>query len=141
MIAVIRIRGQVGLNSDVDETLKRLKIHRKYATTVFVNPTEVDKGMINKVKDFVAFGKINEETFKKLVETRGQLIDKTKKTDLKKVAEDLLKGKSYSEVNLKPFFRLHPPRKGIDTKKHFGVGKGVLGNNKDKINNLIERML
>ena len=47
----------------------------------------------------------------------------------------------YEEVNVKPFFRLHPPRKGIESKKHFGVGKGVLGNHKDKINKLIERML
>ena len=39
------------------------------------------------------------------------------------------------------FFRLHPPRKGIDSKKGFGVGKGVLGNHGDKINELIGRML
>ncbi len=25
---------------------------------------------------------------------------------------------------------MHPPRGGIDAKKHFGVKKGVLGNNK-----------
>jgi len=36
---------------------------------------------------------------------------------------------------------IHPPRKGIESKKHFGVGKGVLGNNKKEINKLIERML
>jgi len=36
---------------------------------------------------------------------------------------------------------LHPPRKGIESKKHFGVGKGVLGDNKEKINELLERML
>ena len=64
-----------------------------------------------------------------------------KKIDAKKIIEELEKGKKYEEVNVKPFFRLHPPRKGIESKKHFGVGKGVLGNHKDKINKLIERML
>jgi large subunit ribosomal protein L30 len=44
-------------------------------------------------------------------------------------------------LNIKPFFRLHPPRGGIDSAKHFGIKKGVLGNNKESINKLIERML
>ena len=71
--------------------------------------------MINKVRDFVAFGEIDNETHKKLLEKR-----KTK---------------------IENFFRLHPPRGGIESKKHFGVGKGVLGDNKNKINELIGRML
>ncbi len=41
----------------------------------------------------------------------------------------------------KNFFRLHPPRRGIESKKHFGVGKGVLGDNGEKINELLVRML
>ena len=47
--------------------------------------------------------------------------------------------KSYWALDLKPFFRLHPPRGGIKSKIHFP--KGVLGNNKEKINDLVERML
>ena len=77
--------------------------------------------------------------FEKLIEKRGQLINKSKKIDSKNVVEELEKGKKYEELNLKPFFRLHPPRKGIKSKFHFP--KGVLGNNKDKINELMERML
>ena len=117
-IAVIRIHGQVGLNKKIKETLHRLRIRRKYSCVV-LEPTKENLGMIKKVQDFVAFGEIDEETYKELIEKRGKKID----------------GK------LKPFFRLHPPRKGIDAKKHFGVKKGVLGNNKDKINDLIKRML
>ncbi len=141
MMCVIRIRGQVGLRKDIKETLHRLRLRRKYACIVLPNPTKEQLGMIKKLKDFVAFGKINKETFVKLLEARGQPIDKSKKIDAKKVAEELEKGKKYEELNLKPFFRLHPPRGGIDSKKHFGVGKGVLGDNKEKINDLIERML
>lgn len=120
MIAVIRIRGQVGLNKEVKETLYRLRLRRKYACVVLKKPTKEQLGMINAVQNFVAFGEINEETYKELVKERG---------------------KKDKDGSLKPFFRLHPPRKGIDAKKHFGVNKGVLGNNKEKINDLIGRML
>ncbi len=115
MIAVIRIKGQVGLKKEVVETLSRLRLRKKFTCVVIENPTKEQLGMINKLRDFVAFGEIDEKTYKELVEKR-----KTK---------------------IKNFFRLHPPRKGIDSKKHFGVGKGVLGNNKEKINDLVRRML
>jgi len=141
MICVIRISGQVGLNKDVIETLNRLRLRRKYVCVVLAKPTKEQLGMIKKIKDFVAFGEINKETFEKLIEQRGQLVNKKKKVDAKKVIEELEKGKKYLDLNLKPFFRLHPPRGGIESKKHFGVGKGVLGNHKDQINKLLERML
>ena len=115
MIVVIRISGQVGLRKDIVETLNRLRLRKKYSCVVLENPAKEQLGMVRKVKDFVAFGELDEDTYKKLVEARGK--------------------------KSKTFFRLHPPRKGIESKKHFGVGKGVLGNNKKKINELIRRML
>ncbi len=140
MIAVIRIHGQVKLKKPIVETLNRLRIRKKYSCVV-LKPTKEKLGMIKKLKDFVAFGNINKKTFEELIEKRAQKIDKTKEIDAKKIIEELEKGKNYEELNLKPFFRLHPPRKGIDSKKHFGVQKGVLGDNKEKINDLIARML
>jgi len=119
MICIIRIKGQVGLKKEIIETLNRLKLRKKFSCVV-IEPTKEQMGMIKKVKDFVAFGEINDETYKKLVEIRG---------------------KKDTEGKLKPFFRLHPPRGGIDMKKHFGVNKGVLGNHKEKINDLVLRML
>jgi len=115
MIAIIRIRGQVGLNSEIVNTFYRLRLRKKYTCVVIEKPTKEQLGMMEKVKNFVAYGEIDEETYKKLVEARG--------------------GK------IKNFFRLHPPRRGIDSKKHFGVAKGVLGNNGKEINKLIGRML
>lgn len=118
-LAVIRIKGQVGLKKEIIETLDRLRLRKKYVCVVFEKPTEVELGMIKKVRDFVSFGEIDDATYKELVEKRGK-----------------------KDVNgkLKPFFRLHPARGGMETKKHFGVGKGVLGENK-KMNELIRRML
>ncbi len=120
MIAVIRITGQINLNAEVKETLSRLRLRKKYVCVVLEKPTEAQIGMIKKVRDFVAYGEINKETYEELKKKRGR---------------------KDTEGKLKPFFRLHPPRKGIDSKKHFGVQKGVLGDNKDKINDLILRML
>lgn len=119
MIAVIRIKGQININREIKETLDRLRLRKKYVCVVFEKPTKEQLGMIKKVKDFVAYGEIDDATYKELQEKRGR---------------------KDAEGNLKPFFRLHPPRGGIESKKHFGVGKGVLGNNK-KINDLIRRML
>lgn len=138
MICVIRIHGMVGLNKEINETLNRLRLKRKYSCIV-LNPTKEQLGMIKKSRDVVAFGEINKETFEKLIKKRGQLLNKSKKIDAKKVVEKLEKGARYEELNLKPFFRLHPPRKGIKSKVHFP--KGVLGDNKEKINELIKRML
>ena len=140
MICIIRIKGRVGINEKVNETLDRLRLKRKYACVVVQEKKEI-MGMVKKVKDFVAFGKISGEVLEKLIEKRGKPLDKGKKINPKAAAEILENGKSPEEVNLKPFFRLHPPRKGIESKKHFGVGKGVLGNHGDKINELILRML
>lgn len=120
MITAIRIRGDVGLKKDVRETLNRLRLRRKYICIVLEKPTKEQLGMIHRLKDFVAYGEIDESMYKKLVDARG--------------IKD-------SKGNLKPFFRMHPPRGGIESKKHFGVNKGVLGNHGDKINELMERML
>ncbi len=124
-IAIIRIRGNVGLNQGIKETLKRLKLHKKNYCTVIENNVN-NSGMIKKVKDYVTYGFINEETSKLLKEKRGE---KTKTKDGKAVD--------------KKFFRLHPPRKGFERKGikvSFGLG-GALGNRKEKINDLIKRML
>ena len=138
MICVIRIKGKVGIKKDINETLNRLRLRKKYSCIV-LNPKKEQLGMIKKVKDFVAFGEINDMAFEKLITLRGKVIDKSKKIDVKKSIEEIKKGKKYEELNLKPFFRLHSPRKGINTKLHFP--KGVLGDHKNKINDLVKRML
>jgi ribosomal protein L30/L7E len=134
MIVVIRIAGMVKIKGDVAETLHRLRLRRKYACVLIDENDKTRMGMLKSVRDFVAYGPITEEMKKKLVESRGKPLDKTEKVDLEKA-----KKLDYKGANMKPFFRLHPPRKGINSKIHFP--KGVLGNHKDKINELLERML
>ncbi len=141
MIAIIRISGKVEISEKIENTLFRLRLRRKYACIVEREIPELI-GMIKKVRNFVAYGKINKETLIKLIKKRGQLIDKKKKIDADKIAEEFAESKiakKWQNFNLKPFFRLHPPRGGIKSKLHFP--RGVLGDHQEKINNLIERML
>ena len=139
LLAVIRISGMVKVNKDIENTLDRLRLRRKYAC-VLVNGNEKSiKGLLKKVRFYVAYGLIDKETLVELVKERGQLIDKSEKIDTDKVVNGLIGGEKLSDLGLKPFFRLHPPRKGIKAKLHYP--KGVLGDHKDKIKDLIERML
>ena len=137
MICIIRIRGDVKIDGDIKETFDRMRLRKKYSCIV-INPNKEQLGMIKKLEDFTAFGEIREDVFEKLIDARGQKL-KGKKVDSKTAVSGLEKGKGYEELGLKPFFRLHPPRGGIKSKVHFP--RGVLGNNGEKINDLILRML
>jgi len=122
-IAVILIRGLVGTRTEIRDTLKMLNLHRKHACTIISN-SPARMGMIEKVKDFVTYGEIDDDTLKLLIEKRAQKDPK-------------------DEKKIKPFFRLSPPiggfeRKGI--KKHYTIG-GVLGYRGENINDLIKRMI
>ena len=124
-IAIVRVRGDVNLKKTLKDTLKMLKLYRKnYCVIYDAKPSIL--GMVNKVKDYVTWGEIDQETLNLLIEKRGE---KTKNK----------KGKEL----LKPFFRLAPPRKGFGRK---GIKlpfhlSGALGNRKEKINDLIKRMI
>ena len=135
---VIRISGMVNVPKKVQETLFRIGLRRKYAAIVMTANVE-NKKLINKIRNYVAYGNVKEDVLEKIILIRGQSKEK-KKIDAKKVVKELGK-KGLVKQGLKPFFRLHPPRGGIESKKHFGVSKGVLGDNKEKINDLVLRML
>lgn len=138
MIIVIRISGMVDVPENVSYLLDSIRLRRKYSA-ILIHETPENMKMLNLIRSFVAFGKITNENLVKLISLRGERSD-GKKIDAESVTKNLDK-KSLHEQGLKPFFRLHPPRKGIESKKHFGIGKGVLGDNKEHINLLLERML
>jgi large subunit ribosomal protein L30 len=117
MIIAIRISGQVNISEKIKEALFRLRLRKKYSA-VILEETPENKKILQNLRNFISYGQIDDETFSILVEKRG-------------------KGKKREEIKV---FHLHPPRKGIESKKHFGVGKGVLGENK-KINELLGRMM
>tara|TARA_Y100000310_G_scaffold303027_1_gene340967 strand:- start:111 stop:527 length:417 start_codon:yes stop_codon:yes gene_type:complete len=138
MLLVVRIAGQVDLTRKVKETLDRLRVRRKYAATLLANTPE-NQRLLKRVRNFVAYGTADGALVKELIEKRGQALPG------KKVSADAAKEiekKGFEGVGLKPFFRLHPPRGGVDTKLHFGVSKkAVLGDHGEKIGELVGRML
>jgi len=138
MILVIRISGMIGIPTAVRKTLYRIGLRRKYSAILLESNNENNK-LLKRIRDYVSYGEIEKNMLERLIELRGESLEK-KKIDSKKVASGVSE-KGLKNLGLKPFFRLHPPRKGIESKKHFGVGKGVLGDNKKKINKLLERML
>ncbi len=140
MLAVIRISGKVKMNKKLEETMNRLRLRKKYSCVLLSERPEI-MGMVKDLRNFVAYGEIEEKTLLELVKARGKTFGKRneKIANPEKITKDLLAGKSMAELGMKPWFGLHPARGGIDTKSHYP--KGVLGNNKQDINKLIERML
>lgn len=137
MILIIRISGLVEVNQDINETLDRLRLRRKYSAVLVKNTKEM-QSILQKIRNFVAYGEVSKEDILALIEKRGQPIKG--KINLADVATNIDK-KSLTDLGLKEFFRLHPPRGGIDSKLHFGVKHGVLGDNGKDISKLLRRML
>ena len=139
MISIIRIKGQVKIRGEVKETLFRMGLRKKFSCVLIDEKNKVQIGMLNKIRDFVAFGEIDKPTLIRLIEKRAQPLE-NKKINAEKTASEILAGKKLKDLGIKPYFRLHPPRGGLkSSKKKFP--KGILGNHKQEINKLIERML
>ena len=127
----------------MDQQLVRLRLGKKFTLSIIDENKPEIKGMLVRVKDFVAFGKIDEKTLIELLKHRGKKIGNVKakisEAEAIKVAKEIMNGKSLEEFGIKPWIGLHPARGGIETKLHYP--RGVLGDHKEKINELIKRML
>jgi large subunit ribosomal protein L30 len=150
-IVAIRVRGTVGVRREIADTLRMLSLTRRNHA-VIVDDRDTYRGMLKKAKDYLTYGEISEETLQRLLLERGRLpgdkrIDekyiksKTDKT-LKKFMKSFLTGETdLGQLGIKPVFRLHPPRKGLEeVNKPFGRG-GALGYRGTRINELLEKMI
>jgi len=152
MYAVVRVRGQVNVRYTIEDTMKMLRLH-KVNHCVFVPENPHYKGMVQKVKDYVAYGKIDAKILAEVLENRGRLEGDTRLTEeyirentdydsIQAFAEAVVEGKaSLKDVpKLKPVFRLHPARKGHAGIKRTVQQGGVLGNHDEDINVLLHKM-
>ncbi len=156
LYAIIRLRGKAGIDQEVEDTLRMLRLTRKHCCVIYPATREIE-GMLMKVKDWVTWGEIDFETLIELLKNRGRIQGgKPLSNDyLKKVlgiesielfAKELMEGKmlihKLDEYGIKPVFRLHPPRKGFkgSIKKPYKDG-GELGYRGKDINDLIKRMI
>ena len=152
MYAIIRLRGSVNTKPEIKDTLKMLRLNQ-INHCVVVPDTPNYKGMIQKVKDYVAFGPINAETLALILENRGRIVGGERLTDeyvaknsgfkgIKEFADAITEGKAAIAdlPGLNPVFRMHPPRKGhAGLKRTFQQG-GALGNYGEEISRLVEKM-
>ncbi|MFA5930967.1 MAG: uL30 family ribosomal protein [archaeon] len=142
MYAVIRIRGTVNIAPKISTTLELLGLKRVSNLSVW-QEDEQTKRMIMMVQDYVAFGNISDEVLKELITKKATPIEEGTKIDAKKVVEELKKGKTMNQVGIVNCFRMSPPRKGYERKGikvPFVLG-GASGNRKEKISDLIVRMM
>ena len=113
--------------------------------------------MLHKAKDYVTWGEVTDETvLAKMIKFRGRLVgdkpidDAAIKEKRIEVHLDHIARQSRQEgrdhvasdlKDIKPLFRLSPPKKGYEgSKRSYKVG-GALGYRGKTINELIERML
>jgi len=139
MFVAVKLRSGIDMKSDIADTLKMLRLHRKNHCVILKDSPSI-RGMLQKVKDYITWGEISDEVLAKLVEKRGR---KTGNLRLSKEESESVVNEiktSGKPSSIKPVFRLSPPSKGFKSiKQHYP--KGDLGYRKDKINDLLKRMI
>lgn len=115
MIAAIKVRGEIDAGRKVSKTFETLSLEKKHQL-VLVEDNDSMRGMLNKVKDYIAYGDISDETLEALEEETGR---------------DLEAGDTVS---------LTPPSGGFrSTKENFEAG-GSLGDHKN-LDELVKNMM
>ncbi len=106
---------------------------------------------------WTTYGEIDRDTLVELLRKRGRITGDKPLTDewvkenlglngIEELADKLISGELHyhklEEKGVKPFFRLHPPRKGFkkSIKRHYH-DNGELGYRSKDINNLVKRMM
>lgn len=120
-LAAILIRNTTSASPEARKTLKLLGLLKKF-TCVVVQNNVMNRGMLEKIKDYTTYGEVDESTTKMLEEKRGK------------------KGR---EGKPRKDFHLHPPRGGFERKgiKRSHYQGGALGYRGAKINDLIKKMV
>jgi large subunit ribosomal protein L30 len=153
VFAAIRIRGGINLKPNIKQTLQLLRLTRANHC-VLIEENNINKGMLQVAKDYITWGEINKDVLSKLIILRGKLEGDKNITDdfinsatsyknLEKISQAILDNEfKYKEIsNVKPIFRLNPPKKGYLSIKRSYVNKGSLGYRGKDINKLLERMI
>jgi len=138
-IAVIRLKGSFSIGPDIKKTLTSFKLDRLYSCTLVVD-NESTRGMLQTVKDFVAYGPVENDTISLLLLKRGKKGGKKlSQAEADKLAIEISSsGKKLSDHGVSPVFFLSPPQGGFGSRKTH-VPFGPVGKN-PQIAELISRM-
>ncbi len=150
-LLVVNLRGLVNTRAPVRTTLDQLRVGRRFNATI-VPDDNVHRGMLNLAKEHVAWCKLDAEIAEKLLKARSEKSTGTRVSEAElgkdhssfgEIAKGLengsLKLKSIAEI--RPFFRLSPPRGGFkrSIRRQYRDG-GILGPNED-LPKIVEKML
>ena len=152
-LAVIRLRGPVGIGVEREYTFKLMHLARKHHA-ILVEGTPSNVGSIQKIKDYATWGEVSIDAVSSLLAKRGRLEGGVKLTE--EYVQEPLGYSSIAELSksiydlrvrmtdlprVKPIFRLHPPRKGFHGSIKKPYPKGALGYRGEAINTLIAKMV
>jgi large subunit ribosomal protein L30 len=130
-----------------------MHLTRKHHLTL-IRGTPSNRGAIQKIKDYTTWGEVSQEIILQLLQKRGRLkgnqrlsnnnIKETLGYDsVEGLAKVLYTGKVdlWSIPNIKPIFRLKPPKGGYRGSIKKPLPKGELGYRREKINDLLKKMI
>lgn len=151
--AAVRVRGTVNVKPDIKRTLQLLNLTRTNHCVILEEKPSI-KGMLQVAKDYITWGEIEKDLLSKLITSRGKREGDKELTDdyiksatsydsVDKLSQAIIDNKfKYKEIpNVKPIFRLNPPKKGYESIKRSFTKKGTLGYRGKEINKLIEKMI
>ena len=150
-LLVVNLRGMVNTRTPVKTTLQQMSIARRFNATI-IQDNKVHRGMLTLAKEHVAWCKLDSGIPEKLLRSRSDRSTgkKIEESQLGKefgsfaaLAKELESGrvKLSSIEEIRPFFRLSPPRGGFkrSTRRQYAEG-GILGYNKE-LAQIVEKMM
>jgi len=149
MISAIRVRGSSGIQEGVKRELSSMGLE-KVNSCALLPDNDSTRGRLQRVKDYVTWGDLDEEGAKLLLEradvsnrkdlTTDNLEEVTGYDSMDDLASDLAEGEvSLKDAGIKHVVRLHSPRRGFEDKKRT-YPEGCLGDRDEDVNDLIRRM-
>ena len=152
-LVAVRIRGLSDISQETKDTLMMLRLTRNCHATL-LDDRPAYNGMLRKSQHCLTWGEVSQESIALLLKKRGRLVGDKKLTDeyakeldyksLDDLAEAIFKVDiEFSSLpEVKPVFRLRPPKKGYKgkLKKSYAAG-GEAGYRGDTINDLLKRMV
>ncbi len=142
MFAAIRLRSTIGAKPALRETLRLLNLSRiNHCVLLAETPSNI--GMLRAANNYLTWGAVSEELLKMLLLKRGRKPGDAKlsSAEVDNILSALKEGKKLRELGVKPVFRLTPPSGGFYKEKKQAFPNGELGNRKEKINDLLRRMI
>jgi large subunit ribosomal protein L30 len=141
------------VNTDIRKTFDLLRL-RKVNHCILLEENKINKVMLQVIKDYATWGEVDKDTVISLIKSRGMMVgDKaitedyiksaTSYNTLEKLSQAIIDNKfKYKEIpEIKPLFRLNPPKKGYEGIKRSFKNGGALGYRGKEINKLIMRMI